>query len=148
MLLGQEWKSSMCVCVCSCSISTYRGIKGRWWGGRCRSDLGAPLGKMIKRPRGARKGGKDARTKPHSSKHSSGTASLPTQEDGVWSLFSISSCFPVFTSKLWNEESMPLPSLPPTPPLSQCPVVGWLLRSRCVWVAVITGAQVPLAHGV
>lgn len=34
--------------------------------------------------------------------------------------------------KVGKEKSMSPPSLLPSPPVSQCPVVGWLLRSRCV----------------
>lgn len=153
----------MCAWVCVlryCSVPTCGGVKSRWWGGRRCSDLGAPRGEMIKRPRGAGKGGSDAQTQPHSSsKHSSDSIHYK--------------CVPLYCQhrKMVSEDSFPCslqklslylkvvkenlcPSLPPTLPLtpclplSQCPVVGWLLRSRCVWVAVITGTQVPLAHGV
>lgn len=65
----------VCVGVCVlryCSVPTCGGVKSRWWGGRRCSDLGAPRGEMIKRLRGAGKGGNDAQTQPHSSsKHSS-----------------------------------------------------------------------------
>ena len=68
-------RACMCAWVCVlryCSVPTCGGVKSRWWGGRRCSDLGAPWGEMIKRPRGAGKGGSDARTQPHSSsKHSS-----------------------------------------------------------------------------
>lgn len=138
-----------------CVIAHAEILKSRRWGGRC-SDLGAPLGRMIKKAPWRLRGRERHKQSYAAINTHQASFSVNAALMGRWCrktplyIFLVSSVFTetAFASKLGKKDPCLFSPSPPLPLVSLCPVVGWLLRSRCVWMAVITGTQVPLAHGV
>lgn len=141
--------------VCYCSVSTCRDIKEeamrralQWFRDPVRQD-------DKKSPSALEREGKKKQTKLCSKKHSSGFIQRKCCPHGKMvktppCVFLVSSVFAetAFVSEFGKRNLCIFSPSPPLPLASLCPVVWWLLRSRCVWMAVITGTQVPLAHGV